>query len=60
MTEAVDETDATSPPAILANNLADAELQQPLRFVWSIDDSDRFSFESDEFASLIGPTTTQA
>jgi PAS domain S-box-containing protein len=36
------------------------EPQHPLRFVWSIDDHDRFAFESAEFASLIGPETTQA
>jgi len=32
----------------------------PLRFVWSIDDAGRFTFESDSFATLIGPATTQA
>jgi len=40
--------------------LAEAEARQPLRFVWSIDSEGRFAFESEEFAALIGPQTTQA
>ncbi|HWM82323.1 MAG TPA: histidine kinase dimerization/phospho-acceptor domain-containing protein [Pseudolabrys sp.] len=48
------------PAATPTDTLSTTEPRQPLRFVWSIDDGERFAFESDEFASLIGPATTQA
>ena len=36
---------------------ANAAPMQPLRFVWQIDDSGRFTVDSDEFRTLLGPRT---
>jgi PAS domain S-box-containing protein len=34
-----------------------AERRHPLRFVWHLDEDDRFAIASDEFAQLVGPRT---
>ena len=39
---------------------ATAERRQPLRFVWQMDDDGRFTLDSDEFKTLIGPQTAAA
>jgi PAS domain S-box-containing protein len=36
------------------------ERRQPLRFVWQMDDTSRFTLDSDEFKTLIGPQATAA
>ena len=36
-----------------------AERRHPLRFVWQLDEDDRFAIASDEFVQLIGPRTAR-
>jgi PAS domain S-box-containing protein len=36
-----------------------AERRHPLRFVWHLDEDDRFAIASDEFVQLIGPRTAR-
>jgi PAS domain S-box-containing protein len=36
------------------------ERRQPLRFVWQMDDTSRFTLDSDEFKTLVGPQATAA
>ena len=36
-----------------------AERRHPLRFVWHLDEDDRFAVASDEFAQLVGPRTAR-
>jgi PAS domain S-box-containing protein len=47
----------TPPPAAPA---APADRRRLLRFVWQMDTDGRFSFDSDEFASIVGPHTAAA
>ena len=47
-------------PAPPAPSSAAGERRHPLRFVWQMDEDDRFTVGSDEFIALIGPRTAAA
>src|SRR6185295_17811634 len=58
-------TDASRAPAMAAKtppaeSSASAERRHPLRFVWQMDEDDRFTVVSDEFIALTGPRTAAA
>lgn len=51
---------AASPVDAAAAEPAPAQRHHPLRFLWQMDADERFSLGSDEFAQLIGPSTSAA
>ena len=48
------------PPLPMPTAPAPAERCHPLRFVWQLDEEERFTLDSDEFIALIGPRTAAA
>ena len=52
---------ALQPPApVRASGVAVEPRRHPLRFVWQIDEDERFTINSEEFVALVGPRTNAA